>query len=189
MVFRYPHLWPSVFTLLECIFKANTSMFNAQKWQLFNEPTPMNIKQNSGHVFTHLDLEPPQDLVGNDAEWLTLFRRTTIFGPSPLCTSSLSMMYFFNRNLSFLVVPRWFKDNMLMVLITFTSAKQKTNDTLEEFWQRYIHIVVLDANVTVTVTVNAINHWAFGHAWEKGFWDLLGLSLLTKNQCRINRNV
>lgn len=51
-----------------------------------------------------------------------------------------------------------------MVLITFTSAKQKTNDTLEEFWQRYIHIVVLDANVTVTVTVNAIKHWAFGHA-------------------------
>lgn len=37
-------------------------------------------------------------------------------------------------------------------------SKHKTNDTLKEFWQRYIHIVVLDANVTVTVTVNAINH-------------------------------
>ena len=76
---------------------------------------------------------------------LGLGTTTRLFGPSPLCTSSLSMMYFFNRNLSFLVVPRWFKDNLLMVLITFTSAKQKTNDTLEEFWQRYIHIVVLDA--------------------------------------------
>ena len=165
MVFRYPHLWPSVFTLLECIFKANTSMF-LRTWTW-------------NHHKTWLEMMP------NDWPFLGGLR---FLGLHPCVHQAWAWCILFNRNLSFLVVPRWFKDNMLMVLITFTSAKQ-TNDTLEEFWQRYIHIVVLDANVTVTVTVNAINHWAFGHVWEKGFWDLLGLSLLTKNQCRINRNV
>ena len=160
MVLRHPHLRPSVFTLLESIFKlANTSMFMPKSGNcLVNQLQWISKKIAARLGWKWCRMTDP--FLGTSTIWAFNLMYIKLMPWCIFLTETCVFSWFQDDSKT---TCSWFSQHL------YTSAKQKTHDTLEEFWQCYIHIVVLDANVTVTVAVNAINHWAFGHAWEKGF--------------------